>query len=97
MCETSRDKSMDELLDTFAFVRSGNLDELRAVNLTPEQLGLRGTHPELGGVTLGQLIAAWVVHDLGHTHQIVKAMAFQYRDDVGPWEQYLSILPKRSS
>jgi hypothetical protein len=97
MYEASRGKSMDELLDTFASVRAENLGGLRAVNVTTAHLGLRGTHPELGGVTLGQLLAAWVVHDLGHLHQIVKAMAFQYRDAVGPWGEYLSILPKRTS
>jgi hypothetical protein len=95
MYEASRGKSMADLLQTFATLRAKNLDDLRALNLTPEKLELCGTHPDLGGVTLRQLIAAWVVHDLGHTHQIVKAMAFQYYADVGPWRKYLSILPQR--
>jgi hypothetical protein len=94
MYEASKGKSMGELLDTFASVRAANLDELSAGELTPEVLDRRGTHPQLGTVTLRQLIASWVVHDLGHTHQIAKAMAFQYRDEVGPWREYLTILPK---
>ena len=69
-------------------------DDRKALGLTPEKLGRRGTHPQLGTVTLGNLIAAWAVHDLGHTHQVVKAMAFQYRDEVGPWREYLTILPR---
>jgi hypothetical protein len=95
MYVASKGKSMTDLLQSFASLRAKNIDDLRAMNLTPEKLELRGSHPELGGVTLRQLIAAWVVHDLGHTHQIAKAMAFQYQDDVGPWRKYLSILPNR--
>ena len=87
MYEVSQGKSMAELLDTFA--------ALRETNLTPEMLDAHGTHPDLGPVTVHQLLAAWVVHDLGHTHQVVKAMAFQYRDDVGPWRAALTILPQR--
>jgi hypothetical protein len=64
------------------------------MNLTPVMLGKRGTHPELGPVTLAQLLAAWVVHDLGHISQIVRVMARQYREEVGPWPAYLSILGK---
>ena len=56
---------------------------------------LLDTHPQLGSVTIGNLIAAWAVHDLGHTHQVVKAMAYQYRDEVGPWRELLTILPRR--
>lgn len=62
------------------------------MNLTPALLERRGKHPELGVVTLKQLLATWVVHDLGHVRQIVRAMAKQYRDTVGPWKAYLSIL-----
>jgi len=94
MYEDSRGKSLAELLETFASLRTKNLDDFRALNLTPEQLELRGTHPNLGSVTMRELLAAWVVHDLGHLHQIAKAMAFQYRDAVGPWRELLTILPK---
>jgi hypothetical protein len=95
MFEASKGKSMDELLETFSQLRAKNLDDLKAMELTPERLDTRGLHPDLGRATLRQLIAAWVVHDLGHTHQVVKAMAFQYRDEVGPWRDILTILPKR--
>jgi hypothetical protein len=94
MYEASRGKSMGELLETFASLREENLDDLRALATAPEKLAARGVHPDLGGVTVRQLIAAWVVHDLGHLHQVAKAMAFQYRDEVGPWRDLLTILPK---
>ena len=94
MFEKSKGKSLPELLDTFSNLRRSNILELEQMNLTPVMLEKRGTHPELGPVTLAQLLAAWVVHDLGHISQIVRVMARQYRDEVGPWSAYLSILGK---
>ena len=94
MYEASKGKSMADLLKEFAEIRAENLSQLRSTNLTPSQLASRGTHPQLGTVTLSQLLSAWTVHDLGHTHQIVKSMAFQYRDAVGPWRALLTILPR---
>ncbi len=89
---SSAGKSLEELLNEFARLRAEGLETLRSWNLTPEQLSLKGTHPELGEVTLRELLATWVVHDLTHIRQIVTAMADRYRDDVGVWRQYLSIL-----
>src|SRR5262245_60593389 len=84
---------MAELRDTFAALRARGLDDLRALGLTPGRLALRGRHPRLGAVMLGNLLAAWVVHDLGHLHQTARAMAFQLRDEVGPWRELLTVLP----
>ena len=83
-----------QLLDTFAAKRAENLETLRGINLTPERMELRGMHPALGPVTLGQLIATWVVHDLNHLGQIVQTMSRQYKVEVGPWHAYLDILGK---
>ena len=87
-------KDMDELLGTFTDLRAKNIGHLRAMNLTEEQFSLTGIHPELGRVTLGNLLATWVCHDLNHTHQIAKSMVYQYRDNVGPWRAYISLMPK---
>jgi len=92
MFEKSKGKSISELLDTFARLRAENLRELQQWNLTADLLEKRGMHPELGVVTLKQLLATWVAHDLGHIRQVVRVMAKQYRDEVGPWKAYLSIL-----
>jgi hypothetical protein len=92
MFEKSKGKSIGELLDTFAEMRTENLRELHAMNLTPDLLDRRGRHPELGVVTLRQLLSTWVVHDLGHIRQVVRVMSKQYREAVGPWKAYLSIL-----
>jgi hypothetical protein len=92
MFEKSRGKTIAELLDTFARLRAESLRELEMLNLTPELLEKRGTHPVLGVVTMKQLMASWVVHDLGHIRQIVRVMAKQYRDEIGPWTEFLSIV-----
>jgi DinB family protein len=85
-------RSMAELLREFEGKRRANLETLRGLDLTPERLERRGTHPELGPVTLGQLVAAWAVHDLNHLAQIERVMAGQYREAVGPWRAYMRIL-----
>ena len=92
MFQQSKGKSIVELLDTFAARRKESLRELNEMHLTPTLLEKRGKHPELGVVTLKQLLATWVVHDLGHVRQVVRVMAKQYRYSVGPWRAYLSIL-----
>jgi hypothetical protein len=85
-------KSLGQLLDEFAGLRSENLGELRALNLRQEDLGRRGRHPALGVVTLSELLATWAAHDLTHLHQISRVMAHQYREAVGPWRGYLGVL-----
>lgn len=94
MYQASRGKTIGEMLDEFDRLRSKNVDDLRAMNLSAAQLAMRGTHPALGAVTLGQLLATWVTHDLNHLHQIAKSMAYQYRHAIGPWREYLTLLPK---
>jgi DinB superfamily len=85
-------KSIETLLDEFATLRTQTLQTLTALHLTEAQLDLPGTHPEFGPVTLRNLLATWAVHDLNHIQQIVKTMSNEYREAVGPWQAYLSIL-----
>ncbi len=94
MLEKSRGKSLGELLDSFSQLRRRNLEELEAMKLTPKLLEKQGIHPDLGAVTLRQLLATWVVHDLSHIGQIVRMMAKQYGEAVGPWKAYLSLLSR---
>ena len=89
-----RGKSLGELLERFERLREQSLQELESMHVTPELLDKRGTHPELGPVTLGQLLSTWVVHDLGHVGQIVRVMAKQYGEAVGPWKAYLPVLSR---
>jgi hypothetical protein len=84
----------DRLLELFARLRQENLDVIRSLQLDHAALALAGAHPALGRVSLGQLLASWVVHDLGHIRQIVRVMARRYTDAVGPWREYLSILDR---
>ena len=88
----SEGKSLEQLLDEFARLRSENLAALEVMNLQPEDLVRRGTHPRLGAVTLSQLLATWAAHDLTHLHQLSRVMAHQYRGAVGPWTAYLGVL-----
>src|SRR5712671_7774797 len=88
----SQGKSFEQLLDEFTRLRKENLTDLHALNLQPEDLARRGSHPEFGVVTLSQLLATWAVHDLTHLHQLSRVMAHQYRDAVGPWIAYLGVL-----
>jgi hypothetical protein len=88
----SQGKSLGQLLDEFARLRSENLCELRALNPNQEDLDRRGRHPALGVVTLSELLATWAAHDLTHLHQISRIMAHQYREAVGPYSAYLGVL-----
>jgi DinB superfamily len=88
----SKGKSLGELLDEFARLRAENLLELRRMNLSASDLQKKGKHPQLGVVTLSQLLATWAVHDLTHLHQVSRIMAYQYRETVGPWQAYLGVL-----
>jgi uncharacterized damage-inducible protein DinB len=91
----SQGKTLDELLTTFTTLRRENLQALAALRPTAADLERRGQHPALGEVTLAQLLATWVVHDLDHVGQIARVMAKRYGAAVGPWQEYLSILRDR--
>jgi hypothetical protein len=83
---------LEQLLDRFAQLRRANLETVRDWRLTEAQLALPGRHPELGPITLQQLLATWAVHDLNHVAQIARVMAKRYSEQVGPWRAYVSIL-----
>jgi hypothetical protein len=88
----SEGRTLASLLDELATLRQGNLRDLAALRLTDSDLDRRGRHPELGVVTLRQLLATWVAHDLDHVAQISRVLARQYSDEVGPWRAYLRII-----
>lgn len=90
----SRGKTLAHLLDELATLRGQNLDTLRGWRITEAQLALQGEHPDFGPVTLRQLLATWVAHDLGHIAQTARVMAKRYRDAVGPWRAYLPVLDR---
>jgi len=94
MYEESRDKSLAELLDTFETLRARNLDTLGSFRLTEADFERPGRHPALGPVTLRNLLATWVAHDMDHLHQIAETIAYQYLDEVGPWRRFLMVLPQ---
>jgi hypothetical protein len=81
-----------ELLQEFAVLRQDNVATVKGWDLRGDQLALPGRHPDLGPVTLGQLLATWVVHDHSHIRQIARVLAKQYAAGVGPWGPYLPVL-----
>ena len=93
--QESAGKTLAQLLDEFTMLRAQNLELLRSWQLSERELALTGEHPELGTVTLVQLVATWVVHDLGHLAQIARVMAKRYAAAVGPWQAYLPILTRK--
>jgi hypothetical protein len=90
--EESKGKSLAQLLDEFAAARRDSLRQLADLKLTDADLDRRGTHPALGAVTLRNLLATWVAHDLDHLMQVARVLARQYTDEVGPWQKYLRII-----
>jgi DinB superfamily len=90
--EASKGKSLQQLLDEFAELRKQNIIWLQGLGLTETDLDKKGMHPSLGEVTLRNLLATWVVHDLTHLAQVTRVMAKQYKDEMGPWPQYFRIL-----
>lgn len=93
--EESKGKSLTQLLNTFAELRAQSIASLKSMNLSAEDLAKKGEHPAFGTVDLEQLLATWVVHDLDHIVQISRTMAKQYKEAVGPWQEYLSVLKPR--
>lgn len=90
--EASKGKRLEELLDEFSALRRRNLEVVRTKNLTQKDFSKTGIHPVFGAVTLSQLLATWVVHDLNHLSQISRVMAKHYKYEVGPWIEFLGIL-----
>ncbi|HEX6208209.1 MAG TPA: DinB family protein [Actinomycetota bacterium] len=87
-------RPVEKLLAELAELRERNLAYLDGLELDEEALARQGTHPELGTVTLEQLIATWAVHDLGHVGHVVEVMSKRYRETVGPWRAYLPFLDR---
>lgn len=90
--ENSKGKSLQQLLDEFEILREFNIGNLRSKNISVDDLQRKGVHPAFGEVSLSQLLATWVVHDLNHIAQVTRVMAKQYKEEVGPWVEYLKIL-----
>ena len=90
--EESKGKSLQQLLDEFEKLRKESLDWLRSLNLTEADLAKKGNHPDLGEVSLQQLLSTWVAHDLTHIAQVTRVMAKQYKEEIGPWINFFRIL-----
>jgi uncharacterized damage-inducible protein DinB len=90
--ELKSDRPLNDLLEELDQLRAGNVATLRGWNIKQKDLDLTGEHPGLGTVTLRQLLATWVAHDLTHIAQITRTMAREYKQAVGPWTEYFRAL-----
>ena len=90
----SKGKSLPQLLDEFKELRKQNVSTLKSKGLTDADFDKTGNHPSFGEVTLKQLLATWVAHDLSHINQITRVMSKQYKIEVGPWKAYLPVMNK---
>ena len=95
MLKLTESPPLSQLLDRFAALRASSLSRLDALQLTTADFARPGLHPQLGPVTLGQMLSTWVAHDMSHLSQIARVVATQYDQAVGPWKAYLSILHPR--
>jgi hypothetical protein len=91
---TDYGKTIEDRLTRFEELRGASLEALASLKLTDADLARPGKHPELGAVTLSQLLATWVGHDLDHLSQIARVLARRYRDEVGPWVAYLGVMTR---
>lgn len=90
--ENSKGKTLEMLLEEFTILRAENIGILKNLALTHEDLAKEGKHPELGSVTLKNLLAAWTIHDLSHINQITRVLSKDLKNDVGPWKAYLTVI-----
>jgi hypothetical protein len=88
----SEGKSLQQLLSEFTLLRKENLQKLKSLNLTEDDLNKTGIHPEFGDVTVKQMLSTWTIHDLTHIAQITRVMAKQYKAAIGPWIKYFRVM-----
>ena len=90
--EESKGKDLQQLLKEFTELRKNNVEKLKSLNLTNDELNKTGIHPEFGEVSLKQLLSTWTIHDLTHIAQIARVMAKQYKNAIGPWIKYFRVM-----
>ena len=92
MFEESKGKTIQQLLNEFEMLRKKNIAWLLSLNLAESDFDKTGIHPKFGKVTLRQLLATWVIHDLTHISQVTRVMAKQYKEEMGPWVEYFRLM-----
>jgi hypothetical protein len=68
--------------------RQASLEKVRG--LAEADLARTATHPDLGEVTLGELLHEWAAHDLMHTVQAERALMQPFIEGCGPWRPYFA-------
>jgi hypothetical protein len=88
--------SLREPAAEFARLRAANLELI--ADIQPEDLGRVARHPDLGPVTLGEVLHTWAAHDLNHTMQAERALMQPFIAGSGAFRVRFAehVLPKRA-
>ncbi len=86
------DKAINSLLKEFKFLRELNLAEIRRLQIQLSNLNVTEDFSIWGKLSVKELMASWMVHDLSHIAKISRIMANRYETEVGKWSQHLDIL-----
>jgi len=85
-------RSAEDSFDHFEEQRELNLKYLR--ELPADVADRAGAHPELGVITVSNLLNEWAFHDLGHIKQIAEIIrALKYYPQMGPLRSQYKINP----
>ncbi|GCE14896.1 DinB family protein [Tengunoibacter tsumagoiensis] len=76
----------EELVTAFVAYRQDSLDMLQ--HLQNDDLKRSVQHPQLGTVTLVEMLHTWAAHDLMHTVQAERALMQPFMLDCGPWRPF---------
>jgi hypothetical protein len=77
-----------DLAAEFSSLRAGSVAQLKT--LRADDLSRTAMHPELGLVTLEQMLQEWAGHDLNHTVQAERALMQPFIAQCGPWRKYFT-------
>lgn len=81
--------------DSFAHWEEQREDNVEFLKSLPaDAISRYGVHGTLGRVTVGELVAEWAFHDLGHIRQVAELIrARKYYPSMGPFQKQYKVKP----
>ena len=90
--EMYRNVDPEDAFDHFEEQRETNIEALR--DLAPGTGERKAIHPEVGPITLAQMLNEWALHDLGHVRQLAELVrARKYLASAGPLGSFYALRP----
>jgi uncharacterized damage-inducible protein DinB len=90
--EVAQNNSVESLVRQFKQLREDGLRDILSLDLQESDFLKTANHSLLGEVSLKQLVSTWVAHDLTHISQITRIIAKQYKDELGPFIEFMKRL-----